>query len=124
MAFPTKIAEPTFQFGREFTPGWGELNVGETEISISGKGQASGLVLFALGWLVASLLTKQKTLAIRYGDVVNVSASGKKLTLEYKGAKGKTKRIFLMPFREKGFFGGKDSQAQYVAEMIQEKCAG
>jgi hypothetical protein len=124
MAFPTKIAEPAFQFGREFTPGWGELNVGETEISISGKGQAGCLAQFALGWLVASMLASKKTLTVRYGNVVNVSASGKKLTLEYKGEKGKTKRIFLFPFREKGFFGGKDPQAQKVAEMIQEKCAG
>ena len=125
MSYPTRISEPTFQFGREFSPGWGELTVGETGISISGKGQAGCASQFFLGWLLSSALASRKTLAIPYSDVVNVSVSGKQLTLEYMDKKkGKPRRIFLRPFVSRGFFGAKDPQAKKIAEIVQEKCAG
>ena len=124
MSYPTSISEPAFKLGREFQPGWGELSVGETEVSISGKGQAGCLSQLALGWLASSALAGKKTLTIPYRDVANVSVSGKKLTLEYKDKDGKPRRIFLRPFLKRGFFGAKGPQAQKIAEMIQEKCAG
>jgi len=124
MAFPTKISTPFFQFGRVLQPGWGEMSLGERSVKISGKAPASGVTAVFAGALLASALAGKKTLSIRYGDILNVSAGGKKLTLEYKNEKGKKKRLFLMPFREKGFLGGKDPQAQDLAEQIEERCAG
>ena len=121
--YHTYISEPFFQFGGDLQKGWGEVEIRDSEVSITGKKRASGLATVLLGALIASAVAKKKTLAIRYGNILDVSASGKKVTLQYRGAKGKKRRLYLQPFAQKGFWGGKDSRAQELVEKVQEKCS-
>ena len=124
MRFPTHISEGLFKarWNRTMSNGWGDLNISKKKVAITGQKVPSGFgVLFgAIGMMIAAASAGKTTLKISYDSILDMRVEGNKLTLEYLDRKGEEKVIMLKPFRTKGFFGGKDSQAGYVADLIEE----
>jgi len=103
--------------------GWAQATIGDSGLAIAGKSAPGTFALLFVGALIAQWLAKPKTVTLAYKDITDVSLKGNKVTIKFKGEKGKEDKLILAPFKEKGFFGGKGKLGEEFVAKLQEKSA-